>query len=147
MTARSIGAGKLYVWTYPESTKSYAGWHLNADHVACASVSEVIAGLATGSLRAPQAFAVSPVTPAVLAVPNNRRAKARSARELRLLTDPDPRRFSLEERDGVLTLTAGSERLEELRKSIIGITRGEGDFAMIADGKRLPPDHRLWFWW
>jgi hypothetical protein len=147
MTARSSGAGKLYIWTYQDSTRSYAGWHLNADHVACSRISEVIAGVAAGSLRVPQVFAVSPATTEVLAVPNNRRAKARSARELHLLTDPDPRRFSLEERDGVLALTAGSERLEELRKSIIGITRGEGDFAMKPDGKRPPRDERLWFWW
>jgi len=147
MTAKANDTGKLYVWTYLESTKSYAGWHLNADRVACARLSEVIEGLSAGSLRAPQVFPVSPVTAAVLAVPNNRRAKARSARELRLLTDPDPRRFSLEERDDVLTITAGSERLEELRKSIVGITQNKGDFAMIADGKRRPPDHRLWFWW
>jgi len=53
----------------------------------------------------------------------------------------------LEERDDVLTISAGSERLEELRKSIVGITQNKGDFAMTADGKRRPPDHRLWFWW
>jgi len=147
MTTRRNNDGKLYVWTYLESTKSYAGWHLNADRIACARLSEVIAGLSAGSLRAPQLFPVSPVTAAVLAVPNNRRAKARSARELHLLTDPDPRRFSLEERDNVLTITAGRERLEELRKSIIGITQNKGDFAMIPEGKRRPPDQRLWFWW
>jgi len=50
----------------------------------------------------------------------------------------------LEERDDVLTISAGSERLEELRKSIVGITQNKGDFAMTADGKRRPPDHRLW---
>ena len=55
--------------------------------------------------------------------------------------------LSLEERDNVLTITAGRERLEELRKSIIGITQNKDDFAMIPDGKRRPPDQRLWFWW
>jgi len=138
--------GKLYVWIYPETSKSYAGWHLNVDRMAAVRLSEAIERLATGSLRARQSFAVSPVTAAVLAVPNNRHAKARSARELRLLTDPDPRRFSLEESDGVLTLTVGSERLE-LRNNIIGITRGKGDFSMAAGDKPRRADQRLWFWW
>jgi hypothetical protein len=147
MTAKRKNGGKLYVWTYPEGSKSYAGWHLTADRVECARLSEAIEGLSAGSLSEPQAFAVSPVTPAVLAVPNNRRAKAQSAREFRVVLSRDPRHFSLEERDEVLTITVGSERLEELRKSIIGITQNKGDFAMTPGEKRLARDQMLWFWW
>src|SRR5207248_1345993 len=141
------GAGKLYVWMYLESSRSYAGWHLHAEPVACARISEALEGLERGSLRPPRVVEVSPVTASVLAVPKNRRAKARSVKELRLLTDPDPRKFGLEARNDVLTVTAGSERLAELRGSIMGITEGKGDFAMSPDGKRAPRDQMLWFWW
>src|SRR5262249_19071757 len=137
MTMTRKERGKLYVWTYPETSKSYAGWHFTAAGIECARLSEAIERLAAGSLIEPQVFASSPVHPGVLAVPNNRRAKARFPKELRVAVAPDPRHFSLEERDDVLTISVGSGRLEELRKNIIGITQNQGDFAMGAwDGKR-----------
>ena len=139
--------GKLFVWTYPDGGKSFSGWHLTADGNECTRLSGAIQGLADGSLSELQAFPVSPVISAVLAVPNNRHAKARSARELRVVAAEDPRHFSLHEHDEALTIAAGRERLEELRKNIIGITRNQGDFAMVPDGKRPAPDQALWFWW
>jgi len=149
MNTKRTNMGRLYVWMYPEDTKkSYAGWHLTADRVECARLSEAITRLSTGAVNEPQVFAVSPVTPTVLAVPNNRRERARSPKELRVALAADPRHFSLEERDDVLTIRVGSGRLEELRKNVIGITKNEGDFAMgPADGKRRARDQALWFWW
>jgi hypothetical protein len=37
-------------------SKSYAGWHLTADGIECARLSDAIKGLSTGSLSEPQAF-------------------------------------------------------------------------------------------
>ncbi|HEY6908842.1 MAG TPA: hypothetical protein VI356_05715 [Myxococcales bacterium] len=145
--SKGTDVGRLFVWTYPDGRKSFSGWHLTADGVACTRLFRAIEGLSEGSLSGPQAFPVSAVTSAVLAVPNNRHAKARSARELRVATAEEPRHFSLEEHDEVLTITAGRERLDELRKNINGITRNQGDFAMVPDGKRRAPDQALWFWW
>jgi hypothetical protein len=81
-------------------------------------------------------------------MPDNRRAAAHCPDVLRLaLAAQDPRHFALAETDEVLTIEIGTDRLEELRNNILGITRGEGDIAMIADGKRRPRDQALWFWW
>jgi hypothetical protein len=68
-------AGKLYVWTYLESSRSYAGWHLHADPIACARISEMLEGLERGSLRAPQVLAVSPVIARVLGGPKQRQCE------------------------------------------------------------------------
>lgn len=147
MRAKRSDGGLLYVWTYLENRRNFPGWHLTADDAACARLSRTIQGLSAGSLSEPQVFPVWPVTPAVLAVPNNGRAKARSATELRVALAQEPRHFSLEERDGVLTIKAGSERLEELRKNLIGIIQKRGDHSMFPDGKRILHDQSLWFWW
>jgi hypothetical protein len=148
MNTKRTNMGRLYVWMYPETTRNYAGWHLTADPVGCARLVEAIDGLSRGALNEPQVFTVLPATPAVLAVPNNRRAKARWPGKLRLALAVEPRHFSLEERDDVLTITAGRARLEELHTNIVGITHNQGDFAMgPGDGRRRAPDQALWFWW
>jgi hypothetical protein len=86
----------------------------------CATIDRMLAG----SLRAAQTFPVSTVTQSVLAVPNYR-TKARSARQLVLKAVEDSRHFALDDDDGVLTVTAGKERLQELREHIRGIMHGE----------------------
>ena len=138
---------KLYVWMYPDSRKGYAGWHLTAEGVMSTQLCATIDRMLVGSLSGPQMFPVSPVTQSVLAVPNYR-TKARSARQLILRRVDDPQYFSLNEQDGVLTVTAGKERLQELREHIRGIMHGRGDLAMgPRTKKRHPVDQSLWFWW
>src|SRR5919202_5011377 len=107
----------LYVWTYPDSRRRYAGWHLTADNVMATQLCATIDRMLAGSLRAAQTLPVSTVTQSVLAVPNYR-TKARSARQLVLKAVEDSRHFALDDDDGVLTVTAGKERLQELREHI-----------------------------
>jgi len=148
-------SGKLYLWTYPEENASpptidsFEGWHLTADAAACADLSRVLEDLSTGTLTEPQTFAVSPAPPAIVAMPGGRvrNRKAQSAHELRIVRAPEPRHFSLEERDGVLTITAGRDFLEEIRHHVILIPENEGDFTMIPDEENASPDQTLWFWW
>jgi len=148
--------GALYVWMYPDSRRGYAGWHLTADNVMSTQLCATIDRMLAGSLSGPSVFPVSAATQSVLAVPNYRtnrplRRAARSARQLVLKAVEDPRYFALNEDNGVLTVAAGKERLQELREHIRGITHGRGDLAMGPDTKRgsprRPADQALWFWW
>jgi len=152
MMANSNDVGKLYLWTYQEDNGSppppgsIEGWHLTADAATCARLSRALEDLSTGMRTEPETFAVSPAPPIVVSVTNGP-GKARSARELRIVRARDPRHFSLEERDGVLTITAGRERLDEIRENVIRIPDNEGDFTMIPDQENAAPDQNLSFWW
>jgi hypothetical protein len=158
MMAKRSDLGRLYLWEYPEDNASpptidsFEGWHLTADTAACARLSRALEDLSRGTLTEPQTFAVSPASPAVVAVIDGglRGKKARSVRELRIVQAPDPRHFSLEERDGVLTISAGREQLDEIREIVIHIPDADGeftDFTMIPDGENCAPDQALSFWW
>ena len=135
---------------YPDSRRGYAGWHLTADTVMSTQLCATIDRMLAGPLSGPQMFPVSAVTKSVLAVPNYR-TKAHSAQQLVLKAVDDPRYFSLNEHNGVLTVAAGKERLQELQEHIRGIMHGRGDLAMGPDTKRgsprRPADQALWFWW
>ena len=148
MMATRADVGRLYVWTYLENRKNYPGGHLAAEDAECMRLADAIESLSIGSRSDPLIFAVSAVTRAVLAVPNNGHAKARSARELRVVAAGEPRHFWLDEQNGILTITAGREGLDELRKNIIGITETDGGCVeMGPDDDRASEDHDLWFWW
>jgi len=140
-------AGKIYAWRYPEGPRSYSGWHFTADAFGAGRLAGAIEALSSGSARETQLFALDPVTPSVLAVPNNRRAKASYATQLRIRVADDAREFSLQEEAGVLTVAAGRGRLQELRDSIARVGGGEGDFAIPSGEKRRAPDQALYFWW
>jgi len=145
--------GNLYLWCYPElnaspgTPRSLEGWHLTADSAACAQLSRVLDELSTGTRAGPETFAVSPTPRSVWAVPHaGAGPAARSVRELRIVKAPNPRHFSIEERDAVLTITAGRERLDEVREHVAVIPDGEGDDSIGPD-EDAPPDQELWFWW
>jgi hypothetical protein len=146
-TRRPSTGGRIYVWEYPETVESFAGWHLTADSVGGDRLLAAIDDLLSGAFVESASFTVDPVTPAVLAVPNNRRAKASSPKYLRMKMAEDPRHLFFHKTAESLTIEAGRERLEELRDSITQVARGEGDFAMVPDQRRRPPDQALWFWW
>jgi len=127
--------------------KSFAGWHLSADPGGAGRLLAAIDDLLSGAFVESPSFPVDPVTPAVLAVPNNRRAKASSPKYLRMKVAEDPRYLFFHKTAESLLIEAGRERLEELRDSIEQVARGEGDFAMVPDQRRRPRDQALRFWW
>jgi hypothetical protein len=139
--------GEIYVWHYPDGPKSHSGWHLTADAFGAGRLVGAIEGLLAGSSQETQLFALDPVTPAVLAVPNIRRAKALYASQLRVQVAREPRQLSMHEEAGLLTVEAGPARLEELRKSIARVGEGDGDFVMTSGEKRRAPDQALFFWY
>lgn len=140
---------KIYVWCYPEEARHFPGWHLTADRPGCAELANAVTALTERDTHAAaRSLATLPVTASVLAVPNNRRAQARSAKKIRFaLAADDPRGFALHEQNGIVTVEIGRQRIDELLANIAGIPRGRGDFAMRPDGNRIPAEQALWFWW
>lgn len=142
--APAADAGAIYVWVYEEPNRSYAGWHLTADGAGCQALLTTIDRLIVGDAAT---LTTRPPTPAILSVPNKRRAPMRAVSSLQLRLAADPRAWQLAESDGALTLLVGSERLAAVRAGVVDVRRGRGDYSITATGPRPPRDQRLWFWW
>ena len=134
----------VYLWTYAESSRNFAGWHLTADEAACRALLEAIDQLAdSDSLTT----ATQPPTAAILAIPNNRRAAVRAGSRLTVRAESERGAWRLAESAGEVTIVVGPDRLEALRRGIHDVRRGRGDYSLGADYKRASRDQRLWFWW
>jgi len=135
----------LFVWRYEENTSNYPGWHLSASPESAASVLELLGLMRTAAGPTQKALLISPPTPAVLAVPNNRRSTWLSPRRLELrcakgaAVDPALWRLALHGDD--LRLSFSAQELERLAAGIGDVGSGKGDY-FIGSGKSA-----LWFWW
>jgi hypothetical protein len=137
-----VQRGKACLWCYESgSSRAYRGWHLTLDGEAAESTADLLKRIrASDAVRKRTLSTIKP-TPEVLAVPNNRRAKALSPGALKLIYDPaaNPDRWRIELRQDTLELEMGSRSLDRLINGVTAVRAGEGDFS-IGD----PP---LWFWW
>ncbi len=138
--------GRLYLWRYIENTQNYPGWHLTADDTCCHSLADLIERMLAARWSSQKSLVVTPPTKEVLSVPNNRGGAAIwKAVGILILRYPKDKvgdeHFSLKENGDEIILSAGRENLKLLKKWILGIPKGEGDYA-IEIGQT-----RLWFWW
>jgi hypothetical protein len=134
--------GKIYLWRYEAgSSRAYAGWHLTLDPAAAESVAELLRRIRQAEKLRKRTLPLTQPTPAILGVPNNRRAKAIGALAWKLLYDPsaDPDLWRLEGRENTAELEMGSRAFGELINGVDAIRAGEGDFSI--------GDPKLWFWW
>lgn len=138
--------GSLYLWSYLENTQNFPGWHLSADDLFCQSFTELTEKMLAARWNSQKTFSVTPPSSLALNVPNNRGGKAswKSAQSL-LLKHPKDKVaedfFSLEEVEGNVILSVGTQKLKLLSDCVFGIPKGKGDYSIGSDNSRL------WFWW
>lgn len=145
--ARAFGAwkpsGTVSLWRYTVNTRNYPGWHLNADATGCRSLLDLLDALATepGSYRT---IPLRPPSETQLEVPNNRRAPLVTATKLQLALSDMPTQWRFPPDHDPASLTIGSDWLAPLRKGLLDITQGRGDYSIGNEGNE---SQRLWFWW
>lgn len=136
-------SGSVSLWRYTENTRHYPGWHLTADLAGCGSLLDLLDTLATepGNYRT---VPLQPPDEAQLGVPNNRRSPHVAATKLQLTLSDLSAQWRFPPDHDPASLTIGSDWLAPLRKGLLDITQGRGDYRIghEADGN-LP----LWFWW
>ena len=136
--------GSVVLWRYTENLRNYPGWQLTADAMGCHSLVELLDAFDADGVAGSRAVNISPPTPAILTVPNNRRAQWVAPTKLRVSFSTTPSQWRFPEALEPAGLTVGAEWLQKLRHGILGIPLGEGDFAIgNSDDGNLP----LWFWW
>ena len=137
-------AGAVALWRYRENQRNFPGWHLTADPIGCASLLSLFDALGTDGDGSSRIFVVQPPTPAILAVPNNRRSPWCSPSKLRLSVSEKPSEWIFPDTLEPATLTFGLDWLPELQRGIADISRGHGDYAI---GNPTDSNLQLWFWW
>lgn len=136
-------SGSVSLWRYTENTRNYPGWHLTADAAGCDSLLDLLDALATEPggyrtipLRAPDE--------AQLGVPNNRRSPHIAATKLQLTLSDAPADWRFPSDHDPASLTIGNDWLAPLRKGLLDITQGRGDYRI---GNDDSGSLKLWFWW
>jgi hypothetical protein len=131
-------SGQVAVWRYRQAVSGYRGFHTTADAAGALTIARAIAELAVGLERTVD---LAPITPAILAVPNDQRDKAVGYARfvIRAVPGAGIQRFS--HAHPVVTLEASKDTLAELAFAYQGLTTQEGDFTI------GPDEHNLWFWW
>jgi len=134
--------GSISLWRYTENERNFPGWHLSADGAGCDSLAALVDSLAKDGVPVSRSVELTPPTPALLAIPNNRRGTAKYVApfKLRVSFVSDPSSWLFPEHMEPAELSFGHDWLVPLVKGINGIPLGQGDYCI---GSDLP----LWFWW
>lgn len=134
--------GAISLWRYTENERNYPGWHLSANPAGCESLITLIEALSADGAGTTRSVGLTPPTPAILGVPNNKHGTARFNAPAKLCISfssiPDHWLFPPQLEPAELSF--GHDWLAPLRNGLAGIPNGVGDFSI---GDDLP----LWFWW
>ncbi|MCH9648644.1 MAG: hypothetical protein K0U98_10420 [Deltaproteobacteria bacterium] len=149
--ARWKQRGKVALWRYRDNVGNYSGFHMTADTTGCESLLELFRLMLEADYSSAQSIRLIPPTEGMLSVPNNRGGSARwrtsrvwTIRYPKSRVSPDHWELSVAER--TCNLVTGRSLLEDLRKGVEDIQRGEGDYS-IESGREQESNHPLWFWW
>lgn len=131
--------GRVSIWTYGMS-RNFPSWHLCCNKQASSFLIALIDAML--SAKWPAKKTVPLVADAVLTAATGFTSEPRYARsfEIRFAQSNERGLWQLEERDGEISLSLGEDTIKELRKGIIDLTSGEGDYS-------IGDNPCLWFWW
>ena len=137
-------AGRIPLWRYTEHERNFWGWHLNADRDGCDSLLKLVDMLSLDG-TGHRTVEITAPTEAQLSVPNNWRGQAPwvAPDKLRIAIVDDAECWEFSPGLTPASLTLGSRWLPDLRKGIVGIPLGRGDYSIGGHKSGLP----LWFWW
>ena len=134
--------GSVWLWRYFENVRHYPGWHFTADRAGGRSLLALFDLLeAANDASLYRTMQVAELTPNILAVPDNRSARATSPVRWRLRYAQAPEAWRFMEAGDTLELTMDAQSVHKLRESVEAVLRREGDFCI------GPDTDRLWFWW
>jgi len=122
--------GHLHVWHYLPPVKGLAGWHLNADATACASLVDLIDRMLAKDEKSQMHIPVS--VPTRMLVGPGHPWKPVSELFLRYSTGEVEAEFwHLEQGpNDALTLTVGTAKLREFRQALLNLPHWKDDFAI-----------------
>lgn len=144
--------GSVYLWRYRDNARNYPGWNMHCDREASASLVDLLTALQSCTGVRYRTIRVSPPTPGVLAVPNNRGGAARwwAPARWRIEFDPElggPDAWSFSPDEDPAALRLGARYLPDFQRGVLDMMRGRGDYSIGAEGASPDESEVLWFWW
>lgn len=119
--------GRLFVWRYPNARRGWSGWHFTGDPAGCRSIRNLLDRMYGGDI-CHRSLKLSPVTQAILSVPNYQFKTDGRFDKLRIEYRPDFADLSLATDESRLVMTVGKERLRKLTAAFAEVEVGLGDF-------------------
>ena len=133
--------GNIFLWSYKGNPKNYKGWHLTCDNEGCSSLLELTNCFQSAITSEKRTIILAMPSQSMLFAPNCK-AKVITYNKLVLVVQPDsPDTFEIQEENDKITISCSNDYLESIKKGIIDINQGNGDYSI---GKN---SDRLWFWW
>lgn len=136
--------GQLFIWRYAKPRQSWRGWHFTADPAGCRSIRNLLDRM-RGGAACHRTLRLSPVTDAVLSVPNFGSKCDGRFEKLRIEYEPEGEDLALVSNRESLTMTVGEKRLRFLSSAFADVEVGQGDFGIRpSNDRKIDP----WmFWW
>lgn len=136
--------GHLFVWRYPNARRGWCGWHFTGDPVGCRSIRNLLDRMHGGEVRH-RTLKLSPVTEAILSVPNYQFKTHGRFEKVRIEYRPDFPDLFLAPDDDLLVMTVSAERLKRLTAAFAEVEVGLGDFGIQTSHDRKAASWM--FWW
>src|SRR5258708_5644994 len=129
--------GRIALWRYKRSPRSYAGYHLTADDFGCA---QVLSFLRSPAPHRAAEFELAEVTPQLLAVPNNG-DHAVAFQNLRIEITATGDGLAIVEKHPRCTISLSPAGLAAFQKGVEDVAAGTRDYCIGPEG------NEIWFWW
>lgn len=139
--------GKIYFWRYTENTRNYPGWNISFDDDGFTFLNRLLNLMQKSQWPSKKSISTDPPTEKVLLGVNNSGGRA-SWKTVKTLSiqykkkSPYPNLWRLNEEEQALTISMGSNKLNEFITAIIDTKKDHGDFA-ISDSIE---ENILYFW-
>ena len=141
--------GKIYAWKYLENSRNYPGWNFTVDKNGCESLLELLDLMKLCEWSSKKEIYTSIPTEKQIKVPNNQRglAKWKSVSKLILSSKKgdEKNHWKVIENGNEIEIQFGEDKLIEFEKAIIGIPKGEGDFAI--SNNAYDDENIFYIWW
>jgi len=139
--------GKVYIWKYIENQRNYPGWNLTVDLKASKNLSELLDLMTASDWPSKKIISTELPTETQLKIPNNNiglaKWKSKPKLTLNYKKGESENHWLITETDNGVEIQFGKTKLVDLKNTINGIPKGEGDYA-ISD---LDDNNILYFWW
>ena len=141
--------GQIWIWRYPGRSKHYEGLHFTADSVACKSLKDLFHIMKVAKWPSTKVLRISKKE-FIDTTGNNIRLSVIETLKLKYrkgLISGDHWHMEWDSNRKNYILTIGEEKLNEIDKGIVDITKGYGDYAIGPKNNKEWDQMCLWFWW
>jgi len=133
----------IYLWTYKQRNRNYAGHHLSADAEGAEYLIELFGRLETTTKSKSKTVQLSPVTKKILSVPGyNAPVVKYNEWKIDLDTEAKDEYFEITGNGSNCILNLSSAQAGCILEGAKDISQGKGDYCIGGD-----KDNVIWFWW